>query len=189
MAERVNPGLLFPMDNDVSLRPFEDSDAAEFARAIQESGDTVGVWLPWFRPSFSVDDALLLIERFRQDAAGLGINFGVFATGSGELLGGTGLNQINRMHNFCNLCYWTRQSAQGRGIAVRAVRWTARHAFAREGFSRIEIVVAEGNDASRAVALKAGAVYEGIARNRLRLNGQPVAARVFSLVPEDMADA
>ena len=42
----------------------------------------------------------------------------------------------------------------------------------------------ETNLASRAVAERIGAQFECIARNRLILRGRPVAAAVYSLVPE-----
>ena len=46
-----------------------------------------------------------------------------------------------------------------------------------------------GNTASAGVAEKAGAQFEGIARNRLTLQGRPVPARVYSLIPADLPDA
>jgi ribosomal-protein-serine acetyltransferase len=62
----------------------------------------------------------------------------------------------------------------------------AHHAFRDVHQSRVEIVVAAGNDASLGVARKAGAVHECLARNRLVLHGASVAAHVFSLVPGDL---
>jgi RimJ/RimL family protein N-acetyltransferase len=47
---------------------------------------------------------------------------------------------------------------------------------------RVEIVVAVGNHASERVARKSGALHECVARNRLWIRDQPVAASVFSLV-------
>ncbi|MEK0266438.1 GNAT family protein [Stenotrophomonas rhizophila] len=43
--------------------------------------------------------------------------------------------------------------------------------------------MAVGNEASERVAVKAGALREGVARNRLVIDGRPVAAQMFSLVP------
>ena len=103
---------------------------------------------------------------------------------SGELLGGAGLNDIRHPHRFCNLGYWVRQSRQRQGIALRCVQALASHAFGSLGLYRVEIVVAVGNLASEGVAVKSGALHEGIARNRLYLQDQPVDAHLFSLVPQ-----
>jgi L-amino acid N-acyltransferase YncA len=104
-------------------------------------------------------------------------------------VGAAGLNQFNRAHNFCNLGYWVRTSAQRQGAGCAAIRALVRFAFEELGQTRVEIVVADGNHASLALARKAGAVHEGLARNRLRLHDGPVTAHVLSLVPERAAAA
>jgi RimJ/RimL family protein N-acetyltransferase len=118
---------------------------------------------------------------------GMAYEFGLFCAESGRLLGGAGLNRIDTVNRLCNLGYWVRQSAQRQGVAARCVQALPTHAFSALGMQRVEIVVAVGNTASAAVAHKAGAKLECVARNRLQLNGQAVAAQVFSLVPPTMA--
>jgi ribosomal-protein-serine acetyltransferase len=63
----------------------------------------------------------------------------------------------------------------------------AHHGFSALGFGRVEIVIAEGNEPSNAVARKLGAVFEGHARNRLVIRGVPVAASVYSLIASDFS--
>ena len=98
-------------------------------------------------------------------------------------MGGAGLNAIRHDHRFCNLGYWVRQSRQGQGIATRIVHALANQAFGPLQLQRVEIVVAVGNLASERVAVKSGALHEGVARNRLVIDDHPAAAHVFSLVP------
>ncbi len=43
-----------------------------------------------------------------------------------------------------------------------------------------------GNSASRRVAEKAGAVFEGVQRNRLLVAGRPRDACMYSLIPGDL---
>jgi RimJ/RimL family protein N-acetyltransferase len=102
----------------------------------------------------------------------------------GRFLGGCGINQINRVHRFGNLGYWVRTSATGRGVASGAVRQAAAFAFQNTDLVRLEIVCAVGNERSRRVAARAGAVREGVLRNRLLLHGSPVDAVMFSLAKE-----
>jgi RimJ/RimL family protein N-acetyltransferase len=169
---------------DIVLREFRDSDAEEFAKATRESVDTVGPWMPWCSSSFSAQDALDWFEQCRTSLdTNSGYEFGIFAEDSGKLLGGAGLNSINYQHYFCNLGYWVRQSAQRHGVALRAARALLPYAFNSLGMQRVEIVIAAGNTASEGVARKAGARFEGIARNRLYLHGEAVSASIFSIVP------
>jgi RimJ/RimL family protein N-acetyltransferase len=86
-------------------------------------------------------------------------------------------------HNFGNIGYWVRQSRQQQGVATRAVRTIAAYGFSCLELTRLEIVAAVDNGPSRAVAEKVGAVFECVARNRLIVNGHPVAAAVYSLTP------
>jgi RimJ/RimL family protein N-acetyltransferase len=99
------------------------------------------------------------------------------------LYGGISINQINVKHNFGVVGYWVRTSCQRRGIATQAVKLISEFGFKELKLTRLEIVIAEANQASQGVAERAGAVYEGIARNRLMIREHPINAAVFSLVP------
>jgi RimJ/RimL family protein N-acetyltransferase len=113
--------------------------------------------------------------------------FGVFDVESGKYLGGVGLSFINRVHNCANLGYWVRTSAAGRGVASKAARLAARFGLEEIGLQRIEILAATGNLASQRAAEKAGARLESaLLRKRLRINNQPVDARLYSLISEDL---
>lgn len=167
------------------FRSFRNSDAKDFARAARESVETVGRWMPWCTSSFSEQDALAWFKQCRASMrAETGYELGIFSEKTGELLGGAGLNSINRQYLFCNLGYWVRQSAQRQGVALRTVQALAPYAFNALGMHRVEIVIAVGNTASEAVARKCGAQFEGIARNRLQLHGVTVSALMFSIVPD-----
>ncbi|WP_240947125.1 GNAT family N-acetyltransferase [Dickeya zeae] len=47
------------------------------------------------------------------------------------------------------------------------------------------IIAAEENHASRQVAKKVGAHFEGLLRNRIIIHDQPVTAALYSLIPGD----
>jgi len=167
------------------LRPYLADDAAAFAAAVRESMATLGPWMPWAEAGFDEAQALAWFAACDAGRAdGSSHEFGIFR--GGVFVGGAGLNQLNPAHALCNLGYWVRTSAQRQGAASAAVVALAHYAFRDLNQTRVEIVVAEGNDASLGVARKAGAVHECLARNRLVLDGAPVAAHVFSLVPGDL---
>jgi RimJ/RimL family protein N-acetyltransferase len=166
------------------LRPFGESDAETFAQAARESIGTMTRWMPWCHGSYTADEARQWFAAASQALADRSaFEVGIFCAQSAELLGGIGLNQFNRLHNFCNLGFWVRESRQRQGIATRAARILAEFGFRELGVTRIEIVVAEGNAASNGVAKKVGAQFECVARNRLVLHDKPIAASVYSLIP------
>jgi ribosomal-protein-serine acetyltransferase len=166
------------------FRPFNENDAPSFAEAVRESGATVGKWMSWAHADYAESDALTWFELCARDRAnGTSHEFGIFDAESQTLVGGCGLNQFNLANGFCNLGYWVRQSWQRRGAALAAIQALSRYAFDELQQGRVEIVVAAGNTPSFALAAKAGALHECLARNRLKLHGQFTDAHVFSLVP------
>ena len=170
----------------ICLRAYEVGDADVFAAVVRESVETVGRWMGWCHAEFNSDHArdwFAACDKAREE--GTAYEFGIFSEDGKELLGGAGLNMISKLHNYCNLGYWVRQSEQGKGIATKAATLLADAGFRELGFNRIEIVAAEGNVNSIAVAKKVGAQLECMARNRLVVGGVPVTAAVHSLLRQD----
>lgn len=178
------------LSHGLCLRPLQDGDAESLVVAARESVATVGRWMPWCHSEYTAEEARQWIAVCEQTLAEKSaFNLGVFLADGTELLGGGGLNQFNKLHNFCNLGYWVRESQQRQGIATRIVQALADYGFSVLGVTRIEIVVAEGNEPSNAVARKAGAQLECMARNRLVGRDGPVAASVYSLVPPSVCES
>lgn len=178
MNPLIAPGLC--------IRPFQEVDAAAFVAAVRESVSSVEPWMPWCHEAYSMDEARAWFAQCEQNLqSGAACDLGIFDRDERTLLGSIGINQINPQHKIGNIGYWVRQTRQRRGIATRAVRIMADYGFRELQLTRLEIVIALGNDASRRVAEKAGATFECIARNRLILRDGPVPAAVYSLIPQD----
>lgn len=169
------------------IRPFREADAGLLYEAVRESVSQVSPWLPWCHQNYSIEESREFIgSRELASQGGEWYSFGIFEKQDGTLLGGVGINFINRVHQMANLGYWVRTSATGRGIATMATRLAARFGFEELGLHRIEIVAAVGNVPSQRVAEKAGATREGVLRKRLLIHGESLDAVLFSLVPEDL---
>jgi RimJ/RimL family protein N-acetyltransferase len=167
------------------LRPYRPGDATLLAAAVRESVGTVGAWLPWCHADYSDAEADQWVAHCAEGwRSGEHYAFAAFDAATAQFLGSAGLNQRNRPHNFMNLGYWVRTPQQGNGIAVRASRLVAKFGFEQVGLTRIEIVTAVNNHASRRVAEKAGARFEAVARNRLADRGRPIDGAVYALIPE-----
>lgn len=173
--------------DSVLLRPFADDDVGRLYEAVRESIAEVSPWLSWCHQDYSIEESREFISsRARAAASEEWYSFGIFAEDTGRFLGGVGLNFINRVHRIGNLGYWVRTSAAGRGVATKAARLMARFAFEQAALHRVEILAAVPNLASQRVAEKAGAVREGVLRNRLLIGDKSQDAVLFSLIPEDL---
>jgi ribosomal-protein-serine acetyltransferase len=174
--------------DDIVIRPWSTGDADALFAAVCASLPTLSQWLPWATAAYARADAAAWIAHgIAARDAGEEYHFGVFDAASVEVLGGVGLNHRIRDCRTANLGYWVADAARGRGVAVHAARQTARFGFETLELQRIAIQVQPENRASLRVAVKLGAVCEGIARNGLIVDGRPHDAIVHSLLPEDLA--
>lgn len=171
----------------ILLRPLEPGDTEALHGLVSASRESLSRWLPWCHSGYSRQDAAQWISQCSADwRSGSACAFGIFDAASNALLGNAGVNRIVRIHGMANLGYWVGSVHGGRGIAVAASRLVARFAFGELGLTRLEIVAAVENRASRRVAEKLGAQLEAEARNRLLVDGVPVHAAVYSLIPSDL---
>ena len=170
------------------LRRCRPSDAEPVYEAVRESIEEVAPWMAWCHPGYSLDDSRTWFDsRAEAWERGAEFDFVIVDESDNSLLGICGLNHINAEERFANLGYWVRTTRTRQGIATAAIPLIARFGFETLNLNRIEIVVATGNLPSQKVAEKAGALREGILRQRLVAREQILDAVMFSLVPEDLA--
>jgi RimJ/RimL family protein N-acetyltransferase len=171
-------------DEVVELRAPRRADVAELHEAVRESIAELVPWMAWAHPDYDAVDTAEWVRRAgRAFADGYEFQFVARETGTGRVLGTTGLNAIDRVNRWGNLGYWIRTSATGRGLATRAARLVVGFGFGELDLGRIEILAATGNRRSQAVAERLGAVREGVLRRRLRVGEAVQDAACYSLVP------
>ena len=140
-------------------------------------------FMPWCHPAYSLQESQAWIEsRSTSWDKGQDYSFIIYAIDSNELLGGVDINQINHNHKIGNIGYWVRKKALNRGVATEAVSLIAGFGFNSLDLNRLEIVMLPNNTASRRVAEKAGAKYEGTLQKRLVVHGEALDACMYSLV-------
>lgn len=172
----------------VAIRPIELDDAQAICDAMAESKEDLGRWWPVADPEREKPERerARIAERIQSRAEGTAFAFVIFDLRNGTILGRCGINFIAKDPGFANLGYWVRTSRRGQGVAPAAVRQLARFGFEQVGLVRLELVIDVDNAASIRVAEKAGAVFEGVLRNRVvGQTGEPRPARMYSLVPEN----
>ena len=166
----------------IILRRAREGDAEKIFAAALESKEALLEWAHWFHPGYAQEETAQWVGS--RDAAwkqGMEYAF-IIEDREGAFVGNCGINRIDRLNLFANLGYWVRSSRTGQGLATAATRLLLPFAFGDLGLTRVEIVVAAGNLASRRVAEKTGALREALLRNRLRLHGRSVDAVMFSHV-------
>ncbi|TDS97098.1 RimJ/RimL family protein N-acetyltransferase [Rahnella sp. BIGb0236] len=174
-------------DEEFEIRVATELEAITHFAAVQASVKDIGAWESWCSDKYSLEDSRKYLADCEQKRhRGAEFNFCLFERASGNLIGSVGINRITPEYKFANLGYWIRTGYTGRGLATLAARTAARFAFTGLELTRLEIVVMDGNDRSRRVAEKTGAISEGLHRNRLYYHGQPRDAWMYSLIPGDL---
>ncbi|MGY5452428.1 GNAT family N-acetyltransferase [Agarivorans sp. MS3-6] len=171
----------------VLIRPYLPEDAAAHAQAVRETAENGQRWLEWMEEDYPEDESRSWLALSQAAIAkNIAFDMGIFANQGGAFLGAIAINRIEWNYRSANLGYWVRESASGAGIATEAVSLMADYAFNALQLNRLEMVIAEHNFASRRVADKANAQFEGLARARVVEYGKPVHAAIYSLIPSDL---
>lgn len=165
---------------DLLIRPWREGDAPGLHRAVRASLTVMSEWLPWAHGGYGLRDAEAWVA-YSLDAWAEGSAFpmAIVNARTGEILGGTGLSEVDRATGTANLGYWVCARHHGRGIATRAAALAADLGLTALGLRRIEVRVLPGNAASLRVARKLGARHEGLATARVRYGAGWADAEVF----------
>ena len=167
---------------NISIRPYVLDDIPRLFEAAIESREELGRWLPWCHPGYSIKDSRQWVESQLADfPSGTQYSFVIVDAGN-RLLGGCGLNYLDRPNLRANLGYWVRSSDCRRGVAVAAVKLLVAWAYANTDFCRLEVIASVENVPSQRVAEKAGAVREGVLRSRIKVQDRMHDAAIYSFV-------
>lgn len=166
---------------DLMLRRYRQDHGGLIAEAVNESGRHLSRYETWAHPAFTEEEGRGHAAWWEGVwEAGSGRYFGIWR---GDCyLGSAGLNEISLEHRTASLGYWVRSSATGHGVATAAAGAVVGAGFEHLALQRIEVMVAVDNAASRRVAEKVGAEFEGTLRNRQVLAGRPVDCALYSII-------
>jgi RimJ/RimL family protein N-acetyltransferase/nitrite reductase/ring-hydroxylating ferredoxin subunit len=188
MSEPLSPPNPPLTDEVVSLRPFNADDVPAIVAACQDTD--IQRWIPMIPVPYTEADArryvLMTLQAWHD---GTSAEFAVVDPASDRLLGSIGLHfgPNPRRHA---VGYWVAPEARRRGVALRAVRLVVRWGFEHLAIERLALWTLPGNVASQAVAERAGFRNEGVIRNwEADRDDHPVDAVMFSMTPDDLADA
>jgi RimJ/RimL family protein N-acetyltransferase len=167
------------------LRPPTLADVDAITEAIQDP--EIPRWIGVIPEPYTRDDAVRFVTQVSDAdwAAGTARQWLITDAADGSALGMVGLH--GRAPRVCEVGFWVRRGARGRGVAVAATEAVCRYAFDELGLARVEWQAIVGNEGSRAVALRAGFRMEGVLRGRLDHRGEMVDAWIGARLANDDA--
>jgi ribosomal-protein-serine acetyltransferase len=168
------------------LVPIEVTDGPELWDAVEGSRWHLERWLPWVPFNNTRDASLRYAEACALDwDAGRAVRFAIRDGKTRELLGVVGLDSCVHLHRACELGYWLRRDATGRGIMTEAAQAAVDFAFSRMGVHRIRCAAATDNVASLRVISRLAFRFEGIARQAELVGSRWLDHALFARLSND----
>lgn len=159
------------IDDNLLLRSFQQDDAAELFKAVDESRMHLRPWLRWVDATTKQEHIQQFIHRtlhqlHNQEALELGL------VHNQHIIGGIGMHDWDHMLKKAQLGYWVRKEYEGQGIVNRALKRFIDFLFEKPGLNKIEIHFMPSNKRSAAVAERLGFKIEGVIRQSYFFNGK-----------------
>ena len=166
-------------DGEITLERFRLEDGDLIYQAITESYDEIAKWLSWLTPDYdkkAADEFIgIQLNNWQSD---LEYTFTI-KNQQGQLLGVIGLHIFDKLNDVANVGYWMNTKFSGKGYCTQALKLLVKNTLKPLDLIRIEVIAAAENIASQKVAQNAGAQFEGMLKNRIRLRGIAVDANLY----------
>lgn len=168
------------------LTPIDPADGPELFAVVEESRWHLERWLPWVPFNNSTEASQRYADACAADwDAGRAVRFGIRDKQNRALLGVVGLDSCVHLHRSCELGYWLRRDATGRGLMTEAALACANFAIERLSVHRIRCAAATDNYGSLRVISRLGFRFEGVARQAEFVGGRWVDHAVFARLSTD----
>ncbi|PZG97039.1 GNAT family N-acetyltransferase [Streptomyces sp. NTH33] len=165
------------------LRAIGPQDADAVYAAVQDPD--IGRWLSQLPSPYLPEHARSFTEELVPEgwADGSVFTFGLFLP-EGDLVGTLSITM--RSPGEAEIGFWAAKEHRGNGYVTEAALAAARWAFTQLAVDRLEWRAEAGNNASRAVAERAGFALEGTLRSAFGARGVRRDCWVGSLLPSDL---
>jgi ribosomal-protein-serine acetyltransferase len=170
----------------ILLTPIDPADGPELWTVVDGSRWHLERWLPWVPFNNTPEASQRYAEACAADwDAGRAVRFGVRDRATRALLGVVGLDSCVHLHRSCELGYWLRLDATGRGLMTESAKTCVDFALTRLGVHRIRCAAATDNYPSLRVIARLGFRFEGISRQAEYVGGRWVDHAVFGRLSTD----
>ena len=148
------------------LEPPKIGDGKAINDAVLSNIENIAKWMPWANPPPSAEQseeyARNAIAEFTQRKI---LAMLIWDRHTGQLIGSSGLHNIDWDVPRFETGYWLRKESLGQGFAMEAVNALARYAFQGLNAKRLAIHCDKDNHNSRSIPEKLGFDLEGTLRN------------------------
>ena len=177
-----------PLDDGVvRLRELRPADAPAYARAFREDPDLGR--LSGEDPDPDEAEAAKRITEVnpRRIAAGEAVELAVAESDHDAFIGAALLNRVSWRHGRAEIGFWLTRDARGQGMGRRMLDLLVDWAFGPLALARVHLETYPENEATRALARRAGFVEEGLLREHALERGERVSLVVCGLLARERA--
>jgi RimJ/RimL family protein N-acetyltransferase len=163
-------------------------DASRINAAIRASLGDLRPWMPWARQAPTIAQTTENLQQaIASTAADQDFRLLLFLR-SGELVGSSGIHQIDWRIPRGEVGYWADSAHAGRGLISEAVTAIIDHAHRVMGLRRIEVIVSDRNRRSWRIPERIGLTLEGVLRcHRVNQDGARDHTRIYASIREEVA--
>lgn len=176
--------FIHKIDENLSLKLIELSDAKDIFRLTDDSREYLREWLPWLDFTKSEEDTKAFIQSCLKGYAE-NVSMNTVVLYKNEIAGVVGFNKIDWTNKIATIGYWLGQEYQGNGIMTKAVEALVNYAIYDLKLNRITIQAAVENQKSRSIPERLGFVYEGKIRQVEWLYDHYVDHNVYGMLADD----
>lgn len=177
--------MIIKIDNTITLRLLQKSDAIDIYNTIDNEREYLGEWLPFVEKTKEASFTQAFVDM-AVDAPEEQREYTFTIRENDQFIGLIGFKSTDRMNRITEIGYWLSEKAQGKGIMTRAVKKLIAFAFEERGMNRIVIKCATGNTKSKNIPKRLGFTCEGTERDgELLAGGIYTDIEVYSLLKRD----
>ena len=164
----------------IELVLIREEFVSEYVDLVSDDFDYLSEWLEWPRFCRTEQDFRKFVANSDKGyEAGESMNCTILYNGS--VAGVSGFTKIDPTLRRAELGYWLGAKYQKKGIATVVCRYLIQHAFSNPEIDKIQVSVAVGNTASRAVCERLEMKLEGIISNVERIGSNVLDHAIYAL--------
>lgn len=173
------------VNNRLSLRQVELSDAGAIFGLIDAHRDFLRTWLPFVDYTRRMEDTEAYISSI-YNVHDVEPELVFVMVYDGITVGLVGFKDSDRVNQKSEIGYWISESYQKRGIVTESVKVLVTYAFNTLGMNRVQILCGVGNIPSRSIPRRLGFTLEGIVRDgELLSNGIFIDLEMYSVLKRE----
>lgn len=188
MSESSSPEFIIAPERtaapDFVIRCYRPGDGAQLAQTANSSYEHLKRFMPWARPSQSVEESEKLVrEFFGKYVASTDFVLGIWTSDESKLIGGTGYHLREGPISWRNaeIGMWIAADRAHQGLGTTVLRELLRWGFTAWPWERLSWWCSGSNLASRRVAEKAAMKLDGVLRgHRIDLDGSRQDSYAYS---------